>query len=210
MKRALRFPSRWAGWWRTLAITAALSARARRLHVHGQPPLWRPRRHHGVSRLRRRTQCRPDLCREEQGHGRRHRQRYGVPRQTIVDRNRLQPPYPLRAGQTLEVPGAKYVPPTRPVGATQRRRRAAAAARSSGRRCRRPAARSEGRPRAGRPPPASRRRSARPPRRSRRLPPAPTPRFQWPLRGKIVTPYGTTPAARRATASTSPPPTARR
>ena len=34
-------------------------------------------------------------------------QRYGVSVQSIVDRNKLQPPYPLRAGQTIAVPGAK-------------------------------------------------------------------------------------------------------
>src|ERR1700752_5223495 len=32
--------------------------------------------------------------------------RYGVTAQSIVDRNRLQPPYTLRGGQKLEIPGA--------------------------------------------------------------------------------------------------------
>lgn len=35
--------------------------------------------------------------------------RYGVPVQTIVDRNRLQKPYTLKAGQYLELPGARFV-----------------------------------------------------------------------------------------------------
>src|SRR6185295_2825594 len=42
--------------------------------------------------------------------------RYGVTSQSITERNKLQAPYSLRPGQTLEVPGAKYVPPTETAG----------------------------------------------------------------------------------------------
>ena len=38
--------------------------------------------------------------------------RYGVSTQSIVERNRLQAPYSLRPGQSLAVPGAKYVAPS--------------------------------------------------------------------------------------------------
>jgi LysM repeat protein len=35
-------------------------------------------------------------------------QRYGVPSQTIIDRNRLKAPYTLKAGQYIELPGARF------------------------------------------------------------------------------------------------------
>ena len=41
--------------------------------------------------------------------------RYGVTTQSIVERNKLQAPYSLRPGQSLLVPGAKYVPPAEPT-----------------------------------------------------------------------------------------------
>ena len=40
--------------------------------------------------------------------------KYGVPIQTIVSRNKLQPPHTLKPGQTLQMPGAKYVPDSVP------------------------------------------------------------------------------------------------
>ena len=40
--------------------------------------------------------------------------KYGVPIQTIVERNKLQPPNRLRPGQSLEMPGARYVPDSMP------------------------------------------------------------------------------------------------
>jgi murein DD-endopeptidase MepM/ murein hydrolase activator NlpD len=125
--------------------------------------------------------------------------RYGVTSQSITERNKLQAPYSLRPGQTLEVPGAKYVPPTEtastasgstasasgppsgppgavkrealppPSGATEPKTATATA----------PAA-------SGAPTPLG------PPSTATAPPPGPTPHFQWPLRGKIITPYGTT------------------
>ena len=41
--------------------------------------------------------------------------RYGVSPESIAERNNLQAPYSLRPGQSLQVPGAKYVPPSEPV-----------------------------------------------------------------------------------------------
>jgi murein DD-endopeptidase MepM/ murein hydrolase activator NlpD len=113
-------------------------------------------------------------------------ERYGVSAQSIVDRNRLQPPYPLRPGQTIEVPGARYVSPTDSDAAQP-----TAPARS-------PVKKEE------LPPPGQQAAAAPPPHREQpaageptplapaaTAPPAgPTPRFQWPLRGKVITPYG--------------------
>ena len=41
--------------------------------------------------------------------------RYGVSPESIAERNKLQAPYSLRPGQSLAVPGAKYVAPSEPV-----------------------------------------------------------------------------------------------
>src|SRR6185295_4085270 len=38
--------------------------------------------------------------------------RYGVTSQSIIDRNKLSAPYALRTGQTIAVPGARYVAPS--------------------------------------------------------------------------------------------------
>ncbi len=124
--------------------------------------------------------------------------RYGVSRQSIVERNNLQPPYPLRPGQTLQVPGARYVPPSAPAEASASVATATAVADPSGgpgpvkREALPPppgtlesktAAAAPGSPPAGQPTPLSPPAAAAPPASS-------APRFQWPLRGKIITPYG--------------------
>jgi murein DD-endopeptidase MepM/ murein hydrolase activator NlpD len=125
--------------------------------------------------------------------------RYGVTSQSITERNRLQAPYSLRPGQTLEVPGAKYVPPATatetagpapasgppgpvkrealppPPGATEQRTATAA-----------PGPAASGAPTQLGPPAAT------------APPPGLTPQFQWPLRGKIITPYGTTGAGQKS------------
>jgi murein DD-endopeptidase MepM/ murein hydrolase activator NlpD len=115
-------------------------------------------------------------------------QRYGVSVQSIVDRNRLQPPYPLRAGQTLEVPGAKYVPPGDSDVATQPTQPAGPPGGPVKKEALPPPGQSaEPTPQrqapAGEPTPLS-------PAAATAPPPGPTPRFQWPLSGKIITPYG--------------------
>jgi murein DD-endopeptidase MepM/ murein hydrolase activator NlpD len=110
--------------------------------------------------------------------------RYGVTVQSIVDRNKLQPPYPLRPGQTIEVPGAKYVPPdidvaqpaTSPSGPPGGPVKKEELAPPPGQQAARP------QPAAGEPTPLSPAATA--------PPPGPTPRFQWPLHGKIITSYG--------------------
>jgi murein DD-endopeptidase MepM/ murein hydrolase activator NlpD len=119
--------------------------------------------------------------------------RYGVTSQSIVERNRLQAPYSLRPGQSLQVPGARYLPPGEagevatgappsgppgpvkrenlppPPGANESKTAVATPAPAAP-----PAA---GEPTPLGPPPAAQ-------------PASPAPRFQWPLRGKILMSYG--------------------
>jgi murein DD-endopeptidase MepM/ murein hydrolase activator NlpD len=126
--------------------------------------------------------------------------RFGVSSQTIVSRNRLQPPYSLREGQTLEIPGARVVASSEPPP-TQ-----AAAANAPG------SVKKDALPPPGASPPATEAAApppAPPPARTGPAPgtptplsppakdkeaavaPAPSPRFAWPVRGKVVSPYGT-------------------
>jgi murein DD-endopeptidase MepM/ murein hydrolase activator NlpD len=126
--------------------------------------------------------------------------RYGVTTQSIVERNRLQAPYSLTPGQSLQVPGAKYVPPaeqgttsvassgTAPSGPPGPVKREALPP-PSGNPDQKTAAAS-GPAASGAPTPLSP--SAAAP------PPAPPPRFQWPLHGKILTPYGSTSAGQKS------------
>jgi murein DD-endopeptidase MepM/ murein hydrolase activator NlpD len=114
-------------------------------------------------------------------------QRYGVPVQSIVDRNRLQPPYPLRAGQTIEVPGAKYIGPTEPDIAAQPAAPPGGPVKKEtlappGQQAEPPPHRQQSA--AGEPTPLS-------PAAATAPPPGPAPRFQWPVNGKVITPYGT-------------------
>jgi lipoprotein NlpD len=132
--------------------------------------------------------------------------RYGVSSQVIVERNRLQAPYALRPGMTLLVPGARYVappvpvetasavpggplggPPSGPPGAVKRE----ALPPPSGSPEQKTAAAAPSPPAAGEPTPLS-------PPVATAPPPGPPPRFQWPLRGKILTPYGTTGAGQKS------------
>lgn len=126
--------------------------------------------------------------------------RYGVTTQSIVERNKLQAPYSLRPGQSLLVPGAKYVPPAEP---TETAAAAPAGAPSSGSASGPPGpvkrealppppgateqktAAATGPAATGTPTPLA-------PAAAPAPPPAPAPQFQWPMRGKILTPYGTT------------------
>jgi murein DD-endopeptidase MepM/ murein hydrolase activator NlpD len=117
-------------------------------------------------------------------------QRYGVPVQTIVDRNKLQQPYTLRAGQSLELPGARFVPDATggPTTATAtapgpvKRESLTPPAQGEPPRSAAPAAA------AGQPTPLSPAAAE-----SSVTVPAtpPPPRFAWPLKGKILAPYGT-------------------
>jgi murein DD-endopeptidase MepM/ murein hydrolase activator NlpD len=112
-------------------------------------------------------------------------QRYGLQPQAIIARNNLQKPYALRPGQSLELVGARYVPddasgpsavaasapgPVKreslpPPSATEAPRAAAAA----------------GQPTPLAPAPA--------PETSVTVAATP-PRFAWPVKGKILVPYG--------------------
>jgi murein DD-endopeptidase MepM/ murein hydrolase activator NlpD len=133
--------------------------------------------------------------------------RYGVSSQSIAERNKLSAPYSLRPGQTLLVPGAKYVPPSTPTetaasappssappsgppgpvkrealpppggGGTEHDQKTASAAPG-------PAA-------SGAPVPLA-------PRAAAATPEPAKPRFAWPLHGKILTSYGTDSAGQKS------------
>jgi murein DD-endopeptidase MepM/ murein hydrolase activator NlpD len=120
-------------------------------------------------------------------------QRYGVPSQTIIDRNKLKAPYTLKAGQYIELPGARFVADNT-GGATQ-----AAATTAPG-----PVKR-DNLP----PPPGAKSDSAEPKTAAAGQPTPlspgaaeaskteasvaatpPPPRMAWPLQGKVLVPYG--------------------
>jgi murein DD-endopeptidase MepM/ murein hydrolase activator NlpD len=124
-------------------------------------------------------------------------QRYGVPSQTIIDRNRLKAPYTLKAGQYIELPGARFVADNT-GGATQ-----AAATTAPGPVKRDnlpppPGAKGESEPKtaaAGQPTPLSpaaheANKEASKTEASVAATPPP-PRMVWPLHGKVLVPYGT-------------------
>src|SRR5262249_49251031 len=110
MNRALRYPSRWAGRWRTLIITAALTGLGACTSVDNvlygarEGTMEYPGSRAGPNAV-------PVYVVKNKDTADSTAARYGVTTQSIVDRNKLQPPYPLRAGQTIEVPGAKYIGP---------------------------------------------------------------------------------------------------
>src|SRR4051794_29972859 len=111
MKRAPRFPSRWAGWSRSLAITATLSAALGActsmdnvFYGAREGTMEYPGSAAGPNAV-------PTYVVKDKDTVDGIASRYGVTSQSITERNKLQAPYSLRPGQTLEVPGAKYVPP---------------------------------------------------------------------------------------------------
>jgi murein DD-endopeptidase MepM/ murein hydrolase activator NlpD len=114
--------------------------------------------------------------------------KYGVPIQTIVERNRLPSPPRLKAGQTLEMPGAKYVADSVPGTGTDTAATPASAPGPVKREGLPPPAQGEP-PRsaqpAGQPTPLS------PAADSVTVPATPPPRFAWPVNGKVVGNYGT-------------------
>jgi murein DD-endopeptidase MepM/ murein hydrolase activator NlpD len=183
MKRALRYPSRWAGRWRTLIIIAALTGLGGCSTLYGarEGTMEYPGSAAGPNAV-------PVYVVKNKDTVEGIASRYGVSVQSIVDRNKLQPPYPLRPGQTIEVPGAKYVAPadtdvataptspSGPPGGPVKKEELAPPGQQAA------AAPPPRQPAAGEPTPLSPAATA--------PPPGPTPRFQWPLHGKIITPYG--------------------
>lgn len=182
MKRAPRFPSRWAGRLRTLgtmavlsvvlgACTSVMGAREGTMEYPGSGagpnavPVYVVKDKDTVEGLSF---------------------KYGVPIQTIAERNKLQPPYKLRPGQSLDMPGARYVPDsipgeTTPASATAPgpvKREGLAPPPSQGEAPRSAAP-------AGQPTPLS------PAAESVTVPATPPPRFAWPINGKVVGNYGT-------------------
>jgi murein DD-endopeptidase MepM/ murein hydrolase activator NlpD len=194
MKRALRYPSRWAGWMRTLGTTAALSVA---LGACSNPFGTRP----GTTEYPG-SGAGPNSAAvyvvNEKDTVASVSQRFGVSEQTIIDRNRLKgPPYTLKVGQYLELPGAKFVADnTGSAGATQ-----AVAANAPGpvkRESLAPPPGSKGE--ASLPPPAHTAGQPTPLAASEREAPksepvsvaaTPPPRMSWPVNGKILAPYGT-------------------
>ncbi len=191
MKRALRYPSRWAGWMRTLGITAALSValgacsdvlgpRAGTMEYPGS----------GAG-----PQAVAVYVVNDKDTVESISRRYSVPVQTIADRNKLKgPPYTLKTGQYLELPGARFVADN--TGGTTT---ASASTPGPVKREGLPPPGSKGEPPTSAAPPATHTAAAGQPTP---LSPAageapakapatpPPPRFTWPLHGKILAPYG--------------------
>ena len=184
MKRALRYPSRWAGWWHTLGMTAVLSvalgacsnflgAREGTIEYPGSGA--------GPNAVAIYVVKDKDTVESVS-------QRYGVPVQTIIDRNRLQQPYRLRPGQSLELPSARFVPDNAGAPASAvatapgpvKRESLAPPPQGEAPRSAAPAA-------AGQPTPLSPAAAET----SVTVPATPPPRFAWPIKGKILVPYGT-------------------
>jgi murein DD-endopeptidase MepM/ murein hydrolase activator NlpD len=112
--------------------------------------------------------------------------RYSVPSQTIIDRNNLKQPYTLKPGQSLQMPGARYVPDDVPGAQTAaanpnapsavKRETLAAPGQGEAPRSAAPA---------GEPTPLS------PAAQSVTVPATPPPRLAWPVNGKVISSYGT-------------------
>src|SRR3954469_24186261 len=115
MKRAPRPLSRWAGWTRSLTITVTLTAALGAcnpvdnvLYGAREGTMEYPGSGAGPDAV-------PTYVVKNKDTLDGIASRYGVSSQSIAERNKLEAPYSLRPGQTLQVPGAKYVPPSEPV-----------------------------------------------------------------------------------------------
>src|SRR5262245_10877228 len=190
MKRAPSFPSRWAGWMRTLGTTAALTVA---LGACSNPFGPRP----GTTEYPG-SGAGPGAAAvyvvNEKDTVDSVSQRFGVPSQTIIERNKLKgPPYTLKVGQYLELPGARFVADnTGGGGATQ-----AAATNAPG-----PVkkenlpppggARSDA-PASAAPTPLSppAHQAAAEAKQEVTVAATPPPRLAWPLSGKVIASYGT-------------------
>ena len=190
MKRAPRYPSRWAGWLRTLGTTAALSvALGACANVFGPKggTMEYPGSGAGPNAVAVYVVNEKDTVDSIS-------QRYGVSSQTIIDRNKLKAPYTLKAGQYIELPGARFVADNT-GGATQ-----AAATTAPGPVKRDnlpppPGAKSEPAETktaaAGQPTPLSPAAHEASKTEASVAATPPPPRMAWPLNGKVLVPYGT-------------------
>ena len=185
MNQAPRFPSRWAGRMHTLGTMAVLSvalgacntvmgAREGTMEYPGSAagpnavPVYVVKDKDTVDSISR---------------------RYGVSSQTIIDRNNLKAPYTIKPGQSLAMPGARFVQDSYGEAPTQQTAAANPNAPSSVKR--------EGLA----PPPGSSQseapRSAAPAGEPTPLakpvsvPATPPSRMAWPVQGKVVSSYGT-------------------
>jgi len=118
-------------------------------------------------------------------------QRYGVSTQTIIDRNDLKQPYTLKAGQTLQMPGARFVADNVGTAAAATTQTAAANPSAPGP-VKREALAAPGQSEAPRSAaPAGEPTPLAPAARSVTVPATPPARMIWPVNGKIVSKYGT-------------------
>src|SRR5262245_60556196 len=115
MKRAPRSLSRWAGWTRSLTITATLTAALGAcssmdnvLYGAREGTMEYPGSGAGPDAV-------PTYVVKNKDTLDGIASRYGVSSHSIAERNKLSAPYSLRPGQTLYVPGARYVPPSEAV-----------------------------------------------------------------------------------------------
>jgi murein DD-endopeptidase MepM/ murein hydrolase activator NlpD len=179
MNSALRYPSRWAGWWRTLGITTVLSAAlgaCSNFYGAREGTVEYPGSGAGPGAAATYVVKDKDTV---EGISR----RYGVPTQTIIDRNRLIPPYTLHPGQSLDLPGARLVPDSTSGSAT---------ATAPGP-VKRESLATPGEPPRSAAPAPSQPTSLGPAAASETsvsVPATPPARMAWPIRGKILVPYG--------------------
>lgn len=123
-------------------------------------------------------------------------QRFGVSEQTIIDRNKLKgPPYTLKVGQYLELPGAKFVADNT-GGATQAVAPNAPGPVKKESLAPPPGAKGESGAAApahtaGQPTPLAAPAGETPKSEPVSVAATPPPRMAWPVNGKILAPYGT-------------------
>lgn len=190
MRNALRFPSRWAGRLHTLGTTVVLTAAlgaCSNFYGAREGTMEYPGSGAGPNAAASYVVKNKDTV-----DGIAHR--YGVPPKTIIERNKLKSPYILQPGQTLEIPGAKVVQaepetqaaaPNQPSGV---KRETLAPPPGQSESARPEASKTEtpktdaAKQEPGQLTPLS------PPAKEKAA--AAAPRFEWPVRGKIISPYG--------------------
>jgi murein DD-endopeptidase MepM/ murein hydrolase activator NlpD len=187
MKRALRFPLRWAGQSRTLltavALMAALGACDNVIYGAREGTMEYPGSGAAPGAV-------PTYVVKNKDTVDSIARRYGVSPQSIIERNNISDPAKIQPGQTLAVPGARVVTPESASAETQ----TAAASGPRGPVQKETLAPPPGttsseppnpaRPAPGEPTPLSPAAATAPPE-------GPAPRFIWPVHGKILSGYGT-------------------